>query len=162
MGAETRTPRFRQATAEDMSFLKKMCFLAFYPDRSLEASSEAYDEAAKSEPLLSPYLDGFGRAGDFGFIAVDSETGADIGAIWRRRFGEKNELSIAVDVGAQGSGVGERLMRELLAQAPEDGVTELELWVRHDNTRAQSLYQKVGFVASAELHDVYQVMTIRL
>lgn len=54
--------------------------------------------------------------------------------------------TIAVAPVAQGQGVGTRLLRSIVAEATTWGAEQLLLEVRIDNTGAQSLYRREGFV----------------
>lgn len=56
-------------------------------------------------------------------------------------------LTIAVNIGAQGRGVGRALMEELLLWARSNPrVEKVELQVRSSNERAIGLYRSLGFV----------------
>jgi ribosomal protein S18 acetylase RimI-like enzyme len=57
------------------------------------------------------------------------------------------ELTIAVDAGVQGQGLGRRLFTALLTvvQQQHPQVRRVELLVRESNTRAIALYEKLGF-----------------
>ncbi|MEO0487560.1 MAG: GNAT family N-acetyltransferase [Pseudomonadota bacterium] len=51
----------------------------------------------------------------------------------------------------QGSGAGDVLMAAMRAQAQQDGVWQLELFVADDNPRAQAFYTRHGFVERGRL-----------
>jgi ribosomal protein S18 acetylase RimI-like enzyme len=51
-----------------------------------------------------------------------------------------------VDPAARGRGVGERLVRTVVAWAAEEGLSRVLLEVAHENAAARSLYERVGFV----------------
>ena len=55
-------------------------------------------------------------------------------------------LGLSVAPEAQGLGAGERLMTALLDEARAAGYERVELLVWVDNSRAEALYRKVGFV----------------
>jgi [ribosomal protein S18]-alanine N-acetyltransferase len=59
--------------------------------------------------------------------------------------GEADVLTLAVDAGEQGHGVGRRLLRELLAEADRRGCTDVLLEVRGGNEPALALYERHGF-----------------
>jgi ribosomal protein S18 acetylase RimI-like enzyme len=56
------------------------------------------------------------------------------------------DLTIAVDPGAQGRGVGSTLFAALFAAAKRLGVTRIELVARSGNARAIALYERLGFI----------------
>lgn len=108
-------------------------------------------------PELVKYLDGWGRAGDAGFVAVDGD-GTPAGAAWYRVFSSAErgdgvlairdvpELAIAVDVAWRGRGLGAQLMRALAQAARDGGYARLMLSVDPRNAPALRLYERVGFV----------------
>ncbi|HYG57138.1 MAG TPA: ribosomal protein S18-alanine N-acetyltransferase [Symbiobacteriaceae bacterium] len=53
--------------------------------------------------------------------------------------------NVAVLPQCRGKGIGERLMRELMARAAVRGAGRMTLEVRATNTPAQNLYRKLGF-----------------
>jgi [ribosomal protein S18]-alanine N-acetyltransferase len=54
-------------------------------------------------------------------------------------------LTLAVDAGHWGQGIGSALLTDLLGEAARRDCTEVFLEVRADNPRAQDLYQRFGF-----------------
>jgi [ribosomal protein S18]-alanine N-acetyltransferase len=54
-------------------------------------------------------------------------------------------LTLAVDAGHWGQGIGSALLTDLLAEAGRRDCTEIFLEVRADNPRAQDLYLRYGF-----------------
>jgi ribosomal-protein-alanine N-acetyltransferase len=54
-------------------------------------------------------------------------------------------LTLAVDAGHWGRGIGSALLTELLEEAVRCDCTEVFLEVRADNPRAQDLYRRYGF-----------------
>jgi ribosomal-protein-alanine N-acetyltransferase len=54
--------------------------------------------------------------------------------------------NVAVLPEYRGRGIGERLMRELIARAVARGANRMTLEVRASNTPAQNLYRKLGFI----------------
>ncbi|MGB6455008.1 MAG: ribosomal protein S18-alanine N-acetyltransferase [Streptosporangiaceae bacterium] len=65
-------------------------------------------------------------------------------------------LTIAVDTGRWGRGVGSALLRQLLAEATRRECTEVFLEVRADNARAQRLYRWWGFADVGIRRGYYQ------
>lgn len=130
----------RPATQEALDLLWD--FLAAYePDAVV----------AKAVPFVAGHLEGWRRQTDFGFVAdVDS---VPAGAAWAPQFGREGnpfylghgfpEIIVAVRDGARGSGIGEGLVRALIAEAAGRGV-RLSLNVRETNP-AIRLYERLGF-----------------
>jgi len=54
-------------------------------------------------------------------------------------------LSVGVHPDFQRRGIGRALMEHLIAHARASGLVRLELYVRSDNDRAQTLYRSLGF-----------------
>jgi ribosomal protein S18 acetylase RimI-like enzyme len=135
----------RPTVATDQEILWEFLAMAAY---------ERDATAAKAVPMVAGYLEGWQRPEDFGCIAEAG--GVAIGAIWARQFepnGEPGyycqprtpELSIGVKPHFRGRGVGQLLLRALLAEAVrrELGVC---LNVRQTNP-ALRLYERMGFHA---------------
>lgn len=62
-----------------------------------------------------------------------------------RRMAHRGDLGIAVIKEYWNSGVGSRLMREIISLAKESSFDVIELQVRKDNLAAIHLYEKFGF-----------------
>jgi ribosomal protein S18 acetylase RimI-like enzyme len=147
VGAEAGNPMadiaIRPAAQEDLEILWE--FLAI-------AAHEPDAGAAGAVPVVAAYLKGWKRPGDFGFVA--ERAGMAIGAAWARQFSATRhpvfyidertpELAIAVREPARGQGVGQALLRALIAEAARRGL-RLCLNVRQDNP-AVRLYERLGF-----------------
>jgi GNAT superfamily N-acetyltransferase len=141
----------RPVTADDVPFLWDMGWEATAVDAGMRAMGR---EAAFAIPSVRKYLDGWGRDGDAGVIAVD-EDGQPLGAAWYRLFPAEDggygfvaadvpELGIGVVAGARGRGVGHALLEALLAMARAQGFRAVSLSVDRQNP-AQRLYARVGF-----------------
>jgi ribosomal protein S18 acetylase RimI-like enzyme len=149
--------RFRPATPADEDLLWRFLSLASYTE----------DLAVlKASPIAARHVEGWaeGRAGDLGVIAEDGE-GRALGACWSRWLDPAEspyaevqarapDLALAVGPEARGKGLGEALLRALIAlgltQTPP--VTAHCLNVRSTNA-ARRIYERVGFreVPGAEL-----------
>lgn len=71
--------------------------------------------------------------------------------------GEQGDvLTIGVDAGRQGRGIGTSLLRALLAEAARRGCKEVFLEVRTDNYRAQELYRRHDFTEVGIRRGYYQ------
>jgi GNAT superfamily N-acetyltransferase len=113
------------------------------PDRSIIAL-----------PSISRYLEGWGKAEDFGFIAV-THLNEPVGSITARKFNAINkgygyvddetpEMGMAVQPEHRGRGVGTLLIRMLLKEAKIKGVRAISLSVDAFNPAIQ-LYKRHGF-----------------
>lgn len=143
--------KIRPAAPGDIPVLADMLFEA-------GAASEIIREMGKEKALELPamilFLEHFGRAGDFGFIAeTDDKTLA--GAVWARLFSAENkgygfiseqipELAVAVVPEFRGQGVGTKLMRRLIEKARNLKFPALSLSVSRRNP-ALRLYERLGF-----------------
>jgi ribosomal-protein-alanine N-acetyltransferase len=61
-------------------------------------------------------------------------------------FEDAHITNVAVLPDYRGRGLGEQMMRELMARAAARGAQRVTLEVREHNTPAQTLYRKLGFV----------------
>jgi ribosomal protein S18 acetylase RimI-like enzyme len=132
-------------------------------------AAHAGDEVASPDdlraiPALARYVEGWGRPGDVGVIAVvpagggegaDHAGGRPVGAAWVRLLvgagagygwvdDATPELAIAVEPGWEGRGVGRAMLARLLADV-EGRFPAVSLSVRSDNP-ARRLYARLGFV----------------
>jgi [ribosomal protein S18]-alanine N-acetyltransferase len=64
--------------------------------------------------------------------------------------------NVAVSAAARCGGIGERLVREMLARASARGVREVFLEVRPSNHVARRLYERLGFVQVGRRRNYYQ------
>ncbi|MEM9093024.1 MAG: N-acetyltransferase [Cyanobacteria bacterium P01_F01_bin.53] len=136
----------RTAAPEDESILWTML---------MHAAHEMSLEPLQTSPALARYVQNWGRAGDVGVIAVQSDTA--IGAAWLRLsvedaadnkgygYVDENipELAIAVVPEARSHGVGTNLLVDILALAQKQ-FPAVSLSVRGNNP-AVHLYQRFGF-----------------
>jgi GNAT superfamily N-acetyltransferase len=137
----------RLVSSSDAAFMERMMLLAgFPPDRELPAD-------AREMPHVRRFLDGWGRPGDVGAVALD-EAQRPLGAAWARVLDEPllrddhgaavAELAIAVEKRARGRGVGSTLVDALAEAAAAAGHRELSLNVSPRNA-AHRLYLRCGF-----------------
>lgn len=102
---------------------------------------------------------GYGRAGDYGVVALLD--GAPVGAAWYRLFSAEDpgygyvrddvpELALAVQQHARRIGVARTLLTRLLADATAQGLPAVSLSVEPENP-ARVLYERLGFVKVAEV-----------
>lgn len=139
----------RQLTSQDQDFLWDMLYVALWdaPDEPRRPRSVLDDRR------IQKLAENWGRDEDFGLIAIDPVSSADIGAIWARLDGYDDIeghgcdypfLGIAVSEPCQGRGVGTFLMSRFIADL-KGRVPGLRLGVNPRNARAIHVYQKMGF-----------------
>jgi ribosomal protein S18 acetylase RimI-like enzyme len=97
-------------------------------------------------PLDIPQLDGLRADESFTQFTAELE-GTAVGHIELVSTGEGQARVARVLVAPelQGRGLGEQLVRAVLAEARARGIHSLTLFVLPDNARAIALYEKVGF-----------------
>ena len=89
------------------------------------------------------------RRAQFVVSAGGSSVGTAAGA--RSQDGTSADLiSMWVDPAWRGRGVGDLLVRDVLAWAERKRIGEVRLWVTDGNRRAERLYRRHGFVPSGE------------
>jgi GNAT superfamily N-acetyltransferase len=149
------TYELRAATFDDQDFLWRMLYYAAHMDESGEPPA-----SARTNPDLQPYVEGFGRRGDLGVIAIDLATSIDAGAAWVRtmpagwplhRYVDATtpELAIAVAPEHIGRGAGRQMIAQVLA-ASAAIYPAVALSVRANNP-AKRLYERMGFATVAEI-----------
>ena len=74
--------------------------------------------------------------------------------------GEAEVLTIAVEPGFEGRGLGSVLLAELMREAARRECDDVVLEVRVDNDRAQQLYRRFGFAGIGVRRGYYQPMNI--
>jgi GNAT superfamily N-acetyltransferase len=143
------TVQFRRAEPIDEEFLLEMVRLA---------AGWRNGGRPTVTPAVAKYVEGFGRCGDHGIIAV-ATTGC-VGAAWYRLFtgpspaygyvaDDVPELAMAVLPHARRSGVATGLLERLLGDAAAQGLAAVSLSVEPDNP-ARTLYARLGFVKVGE------------
>ena len=137
-----------------MRFLRDMLHHAYYWRERVPGS------------LVSRYVRGMGAARDTALIAL--ENGFPVGAAWYRIFSddepgygfvdeETPELAIAVVPSKRGHGIGDELLRELIAKAQAAGYGRLSLSVEPGNP-ARKLYERHGFDVVDEGADAWTMV----
>ena len=150
MSVQTRT-----ATPADEALLRDYLRLSiFVPPGGDEPPASVVEQ-----PDIALYVDGWGRYGDDGLLAIDTASGADVGAAWLRLWpGPETgygyvdratpELAVAVRPAHRGRGIGTCLLDAILdrASARHHGVS---LSVSRDNP-AVRLYERFGFTVVSQ------------
>lgn len=144
---------FRRLAPADEPFLWDMLYLAIHVPEGNPLPPRDIIHA----PELARYVDGWGRPGDDGFVALDGDK--PVGAVWIRLLTGENkgygyvdddtpELSIAILPEYRGQGIGRELMNRMLAFTLPvyKGVC---LSISRDNP-AVRLYESCGFITVAE------------
>lgn len=65
--------------------------------------------------------------------------------------GTASLTSLWVDPGSRGQGVGDRLVVAVLEWAKSEGFNQVLLWVAEGNSKAESLYQRNGFIRTGDV-----------
>ncbi|MDH5680260.1 MAG: GNAT family N-acetyltransferase [Spirochaetota bacterium] len=141
----------RPLEKEDEDFLFEMLYQAIYVPDGVQKP----DRSILKDPSISIYAESWGKAGDMGFLAIDSQSLKKTGAAWVRILdGEPRgygnigpgipELGIAVDYPYRRQGVGRLLMESLLSQTMT-GHETLSLSVQPENP-ATLFYEELGFM----------------
>ena len=139
----------RPLTPQDEPILWEMLYHAL--------SSSSKDEPSSREivrrPEISRYVDGWGRAGDTGFVAHD-KTGALLGAVWLRQPTDKSnaspELALSVKREQRGHGVGTALLTHLIRANPHQSAISISFVAGKPVLR---LYERFGFKVVEERLD---------
>ena len=157
----------RAARAEDEPFLWRMLATT----ANLPPAEPPPVERVQADPGIAPYVAGWGRPGDAGVVA---EVGGEpVGAAWFRLYAAAHpgygfvaavipEISIGVEAGWRGRGVGRELLNALLATARANRHDALSLSVDHRNAPALALYRSIGFVETAGGSAENPTMLLRL
>ncbi|MBO7748437.1 GNAT family N-acetyltransferase [Paenibacillus sp. MWE-103] len=134
-----------------MPFLWEMLYESLHvPD-----GQEPFARAIVREPQLAKYVEGWGREGDAGFLAVGPD-GQPMGSITARFYAEGNksygyvgsdvpELGMALLPAHRGSGIGTALLARLVEELRGRSVKRVSLSVDPRNAAAMALYRRFGF-----------------
>lgn len=150
----------RRATPADEPFLREMLFQSLH----VEPGGEPLTRDVLRLPGVARYVEGWGRAGDLGFVAVAE--GEPIGAVWSRLAAGDDrgfaylddatpELAVALLPQHRGRGVGTLLLTRYLEEA-RALFKAVSLSVSPDNP-AVRLYERLGF-ATVDVRGGHPVM----
>jgi GNAT superfamily N-acetyltransferase len=142
----------RQLTAKDEPILWEMLYQGL-------ASPEKKELPARDivhRPEFSHYVEGWGRAGDTGFVAHNKKDGILLGAVWLRKAIDKPdappELAFVVKPEHRRHGIGTGLLTQLVRANPEESTILLSFVAGKPVLR---LYERFGFkVVNAQPHAV--------
>lgn len=155
---------FRLTSDVDPAFLARMLATAVSWDPDRPRTSV---DALLTDPALVRYVEGWGRAGDDGLVALAPDD-VPAGAVWIRRFTaaapgygfvdeDTPELSLAVERDLRGRGAGSLLLAGILARARARQVARVSLSVERENA-ARSMYERFGFVKVDERGDAWTMV----
>ena len=137
----------RQLAAEDEPILWEM----LYQGLSSLGKKERPSRDIVRRPEFSRYVEGWGRAGDTGFVAHDKKDGSLLGAVWLRQpIGKTHappELALAVKPEHRRHGIGAALLTQLVRTNPEQSTISLSFVAGKPVLR---LYERFGFKAVEE------------
>jgi ribosomal protein S18 acetylase RimI-like enzyme len=142
----------RPLTADDEPILQEMV----YQGLSSIGEGHAPPREIVHRPEFIHYVEGWGRAGDNGFVAHDKKDRSVLGAVWLRKPTEKDkghepsELGFAVKPGHRGHGIGSALLTQLVRANPEQSKISLSLVAGKPVLR---LYERFGFKVAEQTAD---------
>jgi GNAT superfamily N-acetyltransferase len=144
----------RPILPSDEPFLWEMLYQALY----VPPGGLPFPRAILDDPDIACYVQGWGRPGDWGLLALDGENQAGAtpaGAVWLRQWSEVAEkgygyvsphipeLSLALLPEYRNQGLGTRLLETVIALAKPD-YPGLSLSVV-ESSPARRLYERLGF-----------------
>jgi ribosomal protein S18 acetylase RimI-like enzyme len=117
--------------------------------QALRTSENAPPREIVREPEYARHVEGWGRAGDTGFVAYDAEKKDDLlGAVWFRLPPDDRdapatpELAFAVKSGHRKRGIGAALLTQLVKANPHYAAVSISAPA---NNPAVRLYERFGF-----------------
>ena len=132
----------RPLGAEDEPILWEM----LYQGLSSLGKNERLSRDTVHQPEFSRYVEGWGRAGDTGFVAHNKKDGSLLGAVWLRRPLDKThappELAFVVKPEHRKHGIGTALLTQLVRANPEQSTICLSFVAGKPVLR---LYERFGF-----------------
>ena len=140
----------RPLQADDQPILREMLHQGLSSHRKREPPSREIVH----RPEFSRYVEGWGRAGDTGFVAHDKKDASLLGAVWLRQPIDKAdappELAFAVKPEHRRHGIGTALLTQLVRANPEQSTISLSLVAGKPVLR---LYDRFGFKVVEEKTD---------
>ena len=132
--------RIRPLSAQDEPILWEALYLGLHTTAGDTPPSRDIIHA----PEFGRYVEGWGRAGDRGFVALDAERGDLLGSVWFREptSGAPPELAFVVAPGQRKRGIGAALLTQWVRANPEQSEVALGVNASHPAVR---LYERFGF-----------------
>ncbi|HYE20387.1 MAG TPA: GNAT family N-acetyltransferase [Tepidisphaeraceae bacterium] len=128
-----------RADLEGVNALEQSCFSTY----KLSRRQLSYLQARQTAVFLVAEADG-------------QIVGEGIALVRHHKSGTSGRIySLAVDPARRGLGLGERLMKQMLAQLAGQGVRRVYLEVEGSNLGALKLYERLGFATIGKLPDYY-------
>jgi len=136
----------RSLLAKDEPILREMLYQGLSSIGNNQPSREILER-----PEFSHYAEGWGRAGDSGFVAHDKKDGSVLGAVWLRKPINKPdappELAFAVKPEHRRHGIGTALLTQLVRANPHESTITVSLVAGKPVLR---LYERFGFKVAQE------------
>jgi len=137
----------RALTPNDETLLWDMLYQA------LQTSEGAPSRDILKQPEYSRYVEGWGRAGDTGFVVSDKNSTEVLGAVWYRvatpdakgRVEQSEatpELAFVVKPGQRNRGLGAALLTQLVKANPHHSAISIRASAKNPAVR---LYERFGF-----------------
>jgi len=140
----------RQLTREDEPILSEM----LYQGLSSPGKKELPAREIVHRPEFARYVEGWGRAGDTGFVAHNPKDGMLLGAVWLRKPIRKPdappELALVVKPEHRKHGIGTALLTQLVRANTEQSTISLSFVTGKPVLR---LYERFGFKVVKEQPD---------
>jgi GNAT superfamily N-acetyltransferase len=132
----------RQLTAKDEPILWEM----LYQGLTSAGKKELPARDIVHRPEFAHYVEGWGRAGDTGFVAHNKKDETLLGAVWLRKMIDKTdsppELALVVTREHRRHGIGTALLTQLVRANPEESTILLSFVAGKPVLR---LYERFGF-----------------
>ena len=140
----------RPLTTEDEPILWEMVYQGLHTSEGATVSQQEVTQ----RPELARYVEGWGRAGDAGFVAHDAQPGGGLlGAVWSRlpeaeQIGSGDqteatpELAFAVKPALRKRGIGAALLTRFVKANPQQSAISISVG---PNNPAVRLYERFGF-----------------
>jgi len=136
----------RALLAKDEPILREMLYQGLSSIGNHQPSREILER-----PEFSHYAEGWGRAGDSGFVAHDKKDGSVLGAVWLRKPIDQPdappELAFAVKPEHRRHGIGTALLTQLVRANPHESTITVSLVAGKPVLR---LYERFGFKVAQE------------
>jgi len=136
----------RPLLANDEPILREMLYQGLSSVGNHQPSREILQR-----PEFSHYAEGWGRAGDTGFVAKDKKDGSVLGAVWLRKRSDKPEappaLAFAVKPEHRRHSIGTALLTQLVRANPHESTISVSLVTGKPVLR---LYERFGFKVAQE------------